>query len=361
MAKYAIINLGTLGGTVSEGFALNNNSEAVGRSRPYNSNDDHAFRWANGTMHDLGTLGGPDSGAAGINDDGKIVGTSDAAGTSHAFLYENGTMIDLNTILSSSISNATDINKPGQVVGGADFGLTGSEEYMHAYIFDSSSQKFKDIGTLPGRERAVAMAINNKGQVVGGSRHAGVGDSHPFLYDKGKMTDLTPDSTGTAWGINNLGHVVGSSTGLGAFIYKDGQIQYLNYNGLPYSINDGGEVVGSLGTYGAWIWTQQTGVKDLNTLIPPGSGWELNSANGINQKGEIIGTGSYNGHSHAYLLVDPNKPGMPPLKLNIDEKASIKILFGVTQDGGGLGIKPGGGPVPIDPLRQLSKKNISEH
>lgn len=37
--------------------------------------------------------------------------------------------------------------------------------------------------------------------------------------------------------------------------------------------------------------------------------------------------------------------------------AAIRILFGVTQDGGGLGIGPGGEPIPIDPwgpLKQLS-------
>ena len=135
----------------------------------------------------------------------------------------------------------------------------------------------------------------------------------------------------------------------------------MSYSGLPYGINDAGEVIGSLGKNGAWYWTQQTGVKDLNTMIPPGSGWELNSANGINQKGEIVGSGQYNGQFHAYLLVDPNKPGLPPFKVHIDELAYIKILFGVTQDGGGFGIKPGGGPGPIDPLRKLREKNIAEH
>jgi probable HAF family extracellular repeat protein len=306
-------------------------------------------------MNDLGTLGGPKSVGTGINDDGLIVGTSEAVGTSHAFLYKNGIMSDLNTLLSSSISQATDINKSGQVVGGADFGLTGSEEYMHAFIFDTKTNNFQDIGTLPGRERSVAMSINDKGQVVGGSRHAGVGDSHPFLFEKNKMIDLTPNSVGTAWGINNLGQVVGSTSPDGAFIYTKGQVHYLNYSGLAYSINDAGQIVGSLGSFGAWTWTKQTGVQDLNTLIPSNSGWELTGANGINQQGEIAGIGIYQGHAHGYLLVDPNKPGLPN-QLNIDEEAYIMILFGVTKDGGGLGITPGGKPKPIDPWGPLREK-----
>jgi len=50
----------------------------------------------------------------------------------------------------------------------------------------------------------------------------------------------------------------------------------------------------------------------------------------------------------------------PPQFPNLDRWAlSIQILFGVTQDGGGMGIRPGGGPVPIgpwDPLRLSAAK-----
>jgi len=43
-------------------------------------------------------------------------------------------------------------------------------------------------------------------------------------------------------------------------------------------------------------------ISDLNTLIPPGSGWELNEAEGINSAGEIVGLGIHNGLQRAYLL-----------------------------------------------------------
>ena len=41
---------------------------------------------------------------------------------------------------------------------------------------------------------------------------------------------------------------------------------------------------------------------DLNTRLPPGSGWELESARAINDNGWITGYGSINGQEHAYLL-----------------------------------------------------------
>src|SRR5439155_9868957 len=43
---------------------------------------------------------------------------------------------------------------------------------------------------------------------------------------------------------------------------------------------------------------------DLNTLIPGGSEWTLDRAWGINDAGQIVGTGFINGiGNHGYLLV----------------------------------------------------------
>jgi hypothetical protein len=42
--------------------------------------------------------------------------------------------------------------------------------------------------------------------------------------------------------------------------------------------------------------------EDLNRMIPVDSGWELNIAQAINDRGEIAGTGTIHGASHAFLL-----------------------------------------------------------
>jgi hypothetical protein len=45
-------------------------------------------------------------------------------------------------------------------------------------------------------------------------------------------------------------------------------------------------------------WSGGNGPIDLNTLLPANSGWVLNVARGINNKGQIVGTGTINGHEH---------------------------------------------------------------
>lgn len=43
-------------------------------------------------------------------------------------------------------------------------------------------------------------------------------------------------------------------------------------------------------------------IMDLNSLIDPASGWNLELATDINDNGQIVGTGIVGGMHHAYLL-----------------------------------------------------------
>jgi hypothetical protein len=43
-------------------------------------------------------------------------------------------------------------------------------------------------------------------------------------------------------------------------------------------------------------------MQNLNGLIASNSGWVLNDATGINEHNEIVGSGIYQGHQHAYML-----------------------------------------------------------
>ena len=55
-----------------------------------------AFLYKDGVMSDLGTLGGTDSRAYGINNRGDIIGQyTKTDGTVHAFIYRDGQMIGL--------------------------------------------------------------------------------------------------------------------------------------------------------------------------------------------------------------------------------------------------------------------------
>ncbi len=131
----------------------------------------------------------------------------------------------------------------------------------HAFLWiptvpNGTSGTMHDLGTLGGKDSG-GVAINASGMVAGISEIAdNTTNYHAFLYD-GSMHDLgTLDGFSSyASSINNSGQVVGNSNGL-AFLYDAAH-----------------------------------GMVDLNTLIDPLSGWQLQAATGINDAGQIVGYG----------------------------------------------------------------------
>jgi probable HAF family extracellular repeat protein len=129
-------NLGTLGGSSSISYSINDEEQVVGSSWLAGNSAAHAFLYSDGLMHDLGTLGGTSSEAAAINIVGQIVGMSGIAGDmeGHAFLYADGVMTDLNSLLISgsgwTLAYATSINDAVQIVA---FGCNASGD-EHALL-----------------------------------------------------------------------------------------------------------------------------------------------------------------------------------------------------------------------------------
>ena len=54
-------------------------------------------------------------------------------------------------------------------------------------------------------------------------------------------------------------------------------------------------------TYHAFVYSGGK-IKDLNKMIPAGSGWVLTIASGINAAGQIVGMGTHNGKTRGFLL-----------------------------------------------------------
>ena len=54
----------------------------------------------------------------------------------------------------------------------------------------------------------------------------------------------------------------------------------------------------------AFLWRNGE-MTDLNTLIPAGTGWILESAAGISDGGQIVGYGTLSGKRRAFLLTPP--------------------------------------------------------
>jgi probable HAF family extracellular repeat protein len=89
-----------------------------------------------GEMIDLGTLGGTLSYAYGINNHGDVVGTAQTTGgTFRAFLYHDGMMTNLNDYISPSsgwiLEEAWEISDSGYIVGLGNYnGLPGQAFHL---------------------------------------------------------------------------------------------------------------------------------------------------------------------------------------------------------------------------------------
>jgi probable HAF family extracellular repeat protein len=134
-----------------------------------------------------------------------------------------------------------------------------------------------DLGTFGGNS-SFSQSINDAGQVTG-------------------LSEITPGNTNLyrAFRTTPTGTLADPGADLGTL-------------GGPVSagraINSRGVVVGesdtAAGPRHAFIYDTQ--MRDLNLLIPRGTGWELIRAYGINDAGQITGWGTINGQEHAYLL-----------------------------------------------------------
>ena len=205
-------DLGTLGGSWSRAYAINNQDVIVGISELANKQQ-QAFQYAGGKMTPLPPLpGGQSSVAFAVNDAGTVVGGSEVPHAKsvkvevHAVLWRNGEPTDLGILHPNSSSVAHAINNRDEVVGTAD----GSERKT---VFLYRDGRMIDLGI----QRARAFSINDRQQIVG-TQQTGE-DRHPhsqgFLWDHGKLYDLntclpksSPYQIQEAFRINNAGQIL---------------------------------------------------------------------------------------------------------------------------------------------------------
>jgi probable HAF family extracellular repeat protein len=181
-----------------------------------------------------------------------------------------------------------------------------------------------NLGTLGGTE-SYAFDINNAGQIVGISGTAN-GGPVGFLSNGSSMSSLgvpPTASSSAASGISEGGLIAGSvqwPDGGRPAIYKSNQWIDLGtlggQNGHAYAVNDAGEAVGwsDVGSSQHAFLYSGGQMIDLNTLLAP-KGWSnVRIAYDINNKGQIIGSGYYNGGARSFLLT-PVKPAdtTPPV------------------------------------------------
>ena len=305
------LDIGSLGGTFIGGHALNNSDQVVGYSSTGGDSEFHAFVFERGGMLNLDILGSQYSSGTAINEAGQVTGeflTPDGW-EYHTFLFSGGVMHDLGT-LGGSFSFPTAINNAGQVVGQSS---VVRDLENHAFLFSNGAMR--DLGTLGGKV-SEAQAINSDGRVTGSSSIAGDGETHAFLHDGTSMRDLMTLGGTASEGValNEPGDVIGNSSLSGdsewhGFVYSGGVMRDLGTLGGTSSqaraINNRGQIVGvssdASAVDRAFLW-QNSGMVDLNSLLPPGSGWDLSAAYFINDASQIVGTGKFQGQTAWFLM-----------------------------------------------------------
>lgn len=285
-----------------------------------------AFLVEDQVMTNLGSLGGTRVVSGDINDKGQVVGFAKLPnGLITGFLYEQSELTDLG-LGGPRGSLATSINNNGEIVGQQTYEIGARAFHL------TSSGVLTDLGTLGG-DTSIASDINELRQIVGSARNS-LGSFEAFFTEGNGLQALGTlgGPTSSANAINDSSVIVGSST-------ADNFIQHaalFTLSGSPFDlaptwaqsgasdINNSNQIVGFVTDtpdqqFRAALFSTTGPPVLLEDLIVQNSGWDsLRSASGINNAGQIVGGGIFNGQPSVFILTP------------IPEPSSLVILmFGV--------------------------------
>jgi probable HAF family extracellular repeat protein len=280
-------------------------------------------------------LGPSQSFADGINNKGAVAGTAilrDGV-TQRAFLWRDGRKTGLGTLGGPNSAAFSRPNEKGQIAGnaetatpdplGEDFCAYGTHLICLAFTWQKGVMT--PLPTLGGDNSWANGGLNNRGQVAGLAENTtpdptcpppNVLQSKPVIWEEGKIRELptvSGDPDGTAFAINDNGEAVGASSNCTTPLHavrwrKDGSVQDLgNFGGtmlnLAQGINNRGEVVGVSDLAGdtafhAFLWSEAEGMRDLGTFVGLPSSWAF----GINDARQVVGMScDVNGDCGAFL------------------------------------------------------------
>lgn len=375
--QYRIVQLPTLGGSEAFPNWINDRGWVAGAADLAGGHHEHAFLWKrDNTIRDLGTLGGNNSLAWPVNDRGTVAGDSvtstndplrenfcnfiidgKAEFTKHTcsgYVLLRDVMTALPT-LGGNNSQVFGMNNSGQVVGTAE---TSTQDPtctapqvldFEAVVWGPHGKQIQQLPPLAGDPVGVAVAINDSGEVVGGSGicapiSPAIG-AHALLWRHRKPQNLGGfggKMGNVAWDINNRGHIVGFSDLSGdtvthAFFWKSGKMTDLgtlpsDVFSFAFGINERDQVVGESCDASfncrAFIW--QDGVMtDLNALIGPSPTLYLMLAESINSRGEITGIGfdQSTGGAPAFVAVPFHGHAGGPAPSRVTIPTSVRVRF----------------------------------
>jgi uncharacterized membrane protein len=312
-------------GRLTDARAINDNGEVAGTTTGFESDGitrrNDVFRWTQSGGYEL--VGQFRSGGSqDINSNGTIVGQfSPRNGDPDLVRYSDSEGFTSIGDLGGGFTRGFAINDAGVIAG--ESALTGATEANRAFRWTEAGGMVV-LNGLPGSNGSRALGINNAGDVVGRSS-TGVGLLNRAVIwpTTGGVIAFGPNNLMNAVDINNMGAIIGEAADqFNAYYFFNGQTTLIgNLSGLIdgsttlRALNDSGMAVGSstqldffqLRDHGI-IWDETDGLQDLNELIPENSGWFLGEAFDINNAGQIVGGGVFNGRSMGYLLTPVPEP-----------------------------------------------------
>jgi probable HAF family extracellular repeat protein len=228
---YAVMDLGTLGGTESFAYDLNDRGEVVGGSQAINPAPGplylrRGFRSAQNNMTDLGALApNGESRAFAINEQGWIAGwASDKAGDFHPALYAEGSWTPIPH--PGIYGEGRGINDLGRVVGYFNDANQNAKAFAWSLL-----GTFVDLSLVDNAGNSLANAINHGNTVVGWSY---IGPSPCGIFSASKPTVWQRDSSGN-WSATGLPYTgcAGNVYGLNDWDFLVGEVWGTSFNSIP--------------------------------------------------------------------------------------------------------------------------------
>jgi uncharacterized membrane protein len=339
-----LIDLHPTGSTYSQASAINNSGIVVG------SVDDVAGYWDTTATSPTFTAlsGGNGLFAKAINESGSIVG--DGAGPTY-WASPSATPVSLPLPPGYTNGSANGISRDGIVIGEVYGGssnagavawrVIGSTVFGPEFLPNASS--VNDVASLQSvMNRAVGRSDGGPGEAAAKAWDL---ELHPDgTFSVTSSTILIPGEPSVAYAITERGDVSGQvygdphgadldATEDNAFVIRNDSLKLLkagsgNREGIGFDLNDT-DVVGGTAPYYwtpvryATLWNSHNQPEDLSAAYF-GDNWSQAVAYSINDDGDIVGFGTYEGAGHAWLL--RTTPSSNSVSASAPEPSSCLIL-----------------------------------
>lgn len=299
--------------------------------------------WRNGVFTSLGRLpGGNYSSATAISPTGVIVGDGDNGNIRPQSWVTTPTGLYNFFANNGGNTHALFVSDAGWIGGYYTKSLSGNTASWRGSIWTVDKRdprKYRQVdlpviaGIDPKSTTALPMAFNRGGQAAGYAMNDVIGQHASFWNNNASHTivdlgTLPGDSSSLAWGMNDLGQVVGESHppfGSRPVLWNNDALHTPvelpllpgdNY-GAATAINGACQILGwsAVSEPGTWnsgparlvLWSDG-GVFELQSLLDASAeGWTLSAVTAINISGQIVGYGVRGGVTRAFVLTPMNR------------------------------------------------------